>query len=72
MGERAPAAHDDAGVAACVHHWLLGDPVDHRIAARCRRCGASRHYAATIEDAERPRGRELVISRTHPRNATAG
>lgn len=31
---------------ACVHHWVLGEPVDGEIVGRCRRCAATRVYQA--------------------------
>ena len=46
--------------APCIHHWLVETPAGPRVAARCRRCGASRSFAtAGIElapdDVRRPR-----------------
>jgi len=38
---------------ACVHHWLLGDPVGNQIIGRCKRCGARRVYSNSIEGTDR-------------------
>ena len=38
---------------ACVHHWLLGEPVNNRILGRCKRCGAQRVYANSVEGTDR-------------------
>ena len=37
----------------CVHHWVLGLPDDDVIRARCKRCGATREYPASVEGASR-------------------
>ena len=38
---------------ACVHHWLLGDPVSNQIVGQCKRCGARRVYSHAIEGTDR-------------------
>jgi hypothetical protein len=38
---------------ACVHHWVLAHPEDEVIRGRCKRCGATREYPATVEGASR-------------------
>jgi len=38
---------------ACVHHWVLGLPEDDVIRGRCKRCGATREYPASVEGASR-------------------
>ena len=37
----------------CTHHWLLGVPEDEVVRARCKRCGATRDYPASVEGASR-------------------
>ena len=39
--------------ADCTHHWVLSSPQDEVILGRCKRCGASREYPATLEGASR-------------------
>ena len=38
---------------ACVHHWLLGEPVNNRIVGHCKRCGAQRVYQNSVEGTDR-------------------
>jgi hypothetical protein len=38
---------------ACVHHWLLGVPEDEVVRGLCKRCGATREYPASVEQAPR-------------------
>lgn len=38
---------------ACVHHWVLAHPEDEVIHGRCKRCGATREYPASVEGASR-------------------
>jgi hypothetical protein len=37
----------------CVHHWVLSLPDDDVIRGRCKRCGATREYPASVEGASR-------------------
>ncbi len=37
----------------CVHHWVLGVPDEDVIRGRCKRCGATREYPASVEGASR-------------------
>ena len=37
----------------CVHHWVLARPEDEVIRGRCKRCGATREYPASLEGASR-------------------
>jgi hypothetical protein len=37
----------------CVHHWVLTHPEDDVIRGRCKRCGATREYPASVEGASR-------------------
>ncbi len=37
----------------CVHHWVLSLPADDVIRGRCKRCGATREYPASVEGASR-------------------
>lgn len=39
-----------AEVAACRHHWVLGQPVAGRIDAQCKICGQSRMYPAVLDN----------------------
>jgi len=43
----------DAQTETCVHHWILGLPDDDVIRGRCKRCGATREYPASVEGASR-------------------
>ncbi len=43
----------DAQTQTCVHHWILGLPDEDVIRGRCKRCGATREYPATVEGASR-------------------
>jgi hypothetical protein len=36
--------------ANCQHRWLLGQPENGSIAARCKKCGALRDYPAVLDD----------------------
>ena len=50
----------------CVHHWLLGDPMEGRIPATCKRCGASKGFSTNPEGTERfDDYRELTQSSTY-------
>jgi hypothetical protein len=37
----------------CVHHWVLSPPRDEVVRGRCKRCGATRDYPASVEGASR-------------------
>jgi hypothetical protein len=39
--------------ANCVHHWVLSLPEDDVVKGRCKRCGATRDYPASVEGASR-------------------
>ena len=55
-----------AQTASCVHHWLLGDPMEGRIPAQCKRCGASKGFSTNPEGTERfDDYRELTQSSTY-------
>ncbi len=41
------------GGPACVHHWVLSDPVDGATSGRCKRCGGERTFAARIGEVDR-------------------
>ncbi len=43
----------DAQTQECVHHWILGLPDEDVIRGRCKRCGATRDYPATVDGASR-------------------
>ena len=38
---------------ACVHHWVLGMPEEEVIRGRCKRCGATREYPASVDGMSR-------------------
>ena len=38
---------------ACIHHWVLAHPEDDVIRGRCKHCGATREYPASVEGASR-------------------
>jgi hypothetical protein len=37
----------------CVHHWVLSVPEDEVVRGRCKRCGATRDYPASVEGVSR-------------------
>ncbi len=43
----------DVGTRTCVHHWVLAVPDEDVVRGRCKRCGVSREYPATVEGASR-------------------
>lgn len=43
----------DVGTRTCVHHWVLSVPEEDVVRGRCKRCGVSREYPATVEGASR-------------------
>jgi hypothetical protein len=43
----------DIRTQTCVHHWVLAHPEDDVIRGRCKRCGATRDYPASVEGASR-------------------
>jgi hypothetical protein len=47
--ETTPATETEAE-PTCQHRWLLGQPVNGAISARCRKCGADRVYPAVLDD----------------------
>lgn len=54
MGEEPTPHHAlTADTSACVHHWLLGEPVGNQIPGLCKRCGARRVYSNSIEGTDR-------------------
>jgi hypothetical protein len=58
---------------ACVHHWVLAEPVAGVVAGRCRRCGGERAFPATPEGTERfDDYRELAQSRSYYEARRAG
>ncbi len=40
-------------IEGCVHHWVLAHPEAEVIRGRCKRCGATREYPASVEGASR-------------------
>jgi hypothetical protein len=56
----------DAQTGACVHHWILSVPDDDVIRGRCKRCGATREYPASVEGASREGvyGEAAALSKT--------
>lgn len=43
----------DMVTGTCVHHWVLALPEDDVVRGRCKRCGATREYPASVEGASR-------------------
>jgi hypothetical protein len=37
----------------CVHHWVLSVPEDEVVRGRCKRCGATRDYPASVDGVSR-------------------
>jgi hypothetical protein len=37
----------------CVHHWVLGHPDANVVRGRCKRCGATREYPASVDGTSR-------------------
>ncbi|MEI6136134.1 MAG: hypothetical protein WCQ48_01790 [Chloroflexota bacterium] len=52
-GESTQLRALDPDAPACVHHWLLGEPVGNQVAGHCKRCGARRLYSSSIEGTDR-------------------
>ena len=67
MGDSQPELRlVESGPPACVHHWLLGDPVNNQIVGRCKRCGARRVYSGSVEGTDRfDDYRELTASSSY-------
>lgn len=38
---------------SCRHHWLLGQPADGKVSAKCCECGLTRDFPASLEDYDR-------------------
>jgi hypothetical protein len=51
----------------CVHHWVLGHPEDDVVRGRCKRCGETREYPASVDGLARPAAEEDA-----PGRGTAG
>ena len=50
----------------CVHHWMLGDPVEGRIPATCKYCGADKGFSTNPDGTDRfDDYRELTQSSTY-------
>lgn len=63
MGRRTELEVVTEDAPACVHHWVLGDPSEGAIPARCKRCGGERVFAARVEGVDRSEDdRDLVAS----------
>lgn len=43
----------DMATGTCVHHWVLSLPEEDVVRGRCKRCGATREYPASVEGASR-------------------
>jgi hypothetical protein len=43
----------DVGTQICTHHWVLATPEDDIVRGRCKRCGATREYPASLDGASR-------------------
>ena len=43
----------EAITETCVHHWVLSHPEDDIVRGRCKRCGSTREYPASVEGASR-------------------
>src|SRR3990170_4866947 len=43
----------NVGTRACVHHWVLSVPDEDVVRGRCKRCGATREYPASLDGASR-------------------
>lgn len=43
----------DTRTGQCTHHWVLSHPDNDVIRGRCKRCGATREYPASVEGASR-------------------
>ena len=48
--DQGPAAVE---VPACIHYWVLSEPVAGTINGRCKRCGTDRVFPASPEGAQR-------------------
>ena len=68
MGDAEPELRlvVESGMPVCVHHWLLGDPVNNQVVGRCKRCGARRVYSGSVEGIDRfDDYRELTASSSY-------
>lgn len=67
MGDGQPELRlVESGTPACVHHWLLSDPVNNQIVGRCKHCGAHRVYSGSVEGTDRfDDYRELTASSSY-------
>ena len=43
----------DVGTQACRHHWVLSAPDEDIVHGRCKRCGTTREYPASLDGASR-------------------
>jgi hypothetical protein len=39
--------------ATCTHHWVLSAPDEEIVRGRCKRCGSTRDYPASLDGASR-------------------
>lgn len=56
----------------CRHHWLLGQPEEGEIKAKCRLCGANRSYPASLDEYESTTDQENRYSVTSVATAAGG
>ena len=43
----------NVGTAVCTHHWVLATPDEDVVRGRCKRCGETRDYPASLDGASR-------------------
>jgi hypothetical protein len=43
----------DTLTQGCVHHWVLATPEDEVVRGRCKRCGLTREYPASLDGTAR-------------------
>ena len=57
---------------SCRHHWLLGQPEDGMVGARCRSCGQTRSYPAALDDSDWVLENEVAFSSLGVATAAGG
>lgn len=43
----------NVGTAVCTHYWVLATPDEDVVHGRCKRCGETRDYPASLDGASR-------------------
>ena len=64
----------DVGTHTCTHHWVLSAPDEDIVHGRCKRCGTTREYPASLDGASREGiyAEAASLRQSTPVRATAG